>query len=88
MLYCLLKIVADSRDIFIPILNFDKDDIVLKTEVNVVFEKFGINTDILVCKDVLSKIIPVLKDVTLVDHNELSMELMFLGDFVTNIVGK
>ena len=88
MLYCLFKIATDSKNIFIPVLNFGKDDIILKTEVNAIFEKFGVNTEILVFKDALSNIIPVLKEVTLVDHNELSAELMFLRDFVTNIIGE
>ena len=79
---------ADSNDLFVPVLNFNKDDIILKTEVNAIFEKFGITTNSLVFKDGLTKLLPGLKDVTLVDHNELSSELSFLHDLVINIIGK
>ena len=80
---------SESNDVFIPIANFPKDDIALKTEVNAVFERFGISaTSCLVFKDCLSKLCPLIKEVILVDHNELAEDLQFLRDFVTIIIGE
>ena len=82
-----LKVAADSKELYVPVMNFDKGDITLKTEVNAIFERCGISTSTLVYKDTLVKLLPILKSVTLVDHNELSAELTFLREFVTNIIG-
>ena len=68
-------------------MNFDKGDVTLKTDVNAVFEKCGMSTSTLVYRDTLVKLRPILKTVTLVDHNELSAELTFLREFVTTIIG-
>jgi len=80
------QVAADSKELCVPVMNFDKGDVTLKTDVNAVFEKCGLSTSTLVYRDTLVKLRPILKTVTLVDHNELNAELTFLREFVTTII--
>ena len=78
-----------KKTLFIPILNFPEDDLPLKTEVNAVLARLGIATSqSFVFKDSLPLFAGHVKEVTLLDHNQLADDISYLHNVVANIIGE
>ncbi|XP_050556709.1 exopolyphosphatase PRUNE1 isoform X1 [Spodoptera frugiperda] len=81
---------VDYKDeIFLPILNVDRNDFPLKTEVAFLFREKGINVGDLVYRDDydLPQLLKSTKSkVVLVDHHVLANKDSFLAEYVTEII--
>ncbi|XP_031767804.2 exopolyphosphatase PRUNE1 isoform X2 [Galleria mellonella] len=76
-------------DIFIPILNVNREDFALKTEVTYLLKTHGIDKNVLVFRDdydLKGLLANTNSKVTLVDHHVLSTKDQFLAPFVTEII--
>ncbi|XP_059054957.1 exopolyphosphatase PRUNE1 [Achroia grisella] len=78
-----------TDDIFVPILNVDREDFALKTEVSYLLKEHGINKSHLVFRndfDLKELSANTNTKITLVDHHVLATKDQFLDTYVTEII--
>eukprot|EP00112_Aurelia_sp_Birch-Aquarium-sp1_P022145 Seg614.3 transcript_id=Seg614.3/GoldUCD/mRNA.D3Y31 product="Exopolyphosphatase PRUNE1" protein_id=Seg614.3/GoldUCD/D3Y31 len=83
------KVEDDANNLFIPIINIPEEDLILKTDVNAIFERLNIQIKgNLMFRECLGDLARngLITEVVLLDHNSLDGRLAFLQHHVTTII--